>query len=172
MKQTLILTRNNDNDTIFRHDDADDGKITLEKISWYMPHVMPVDKDKLELYKIIERKETLLVGYRKIQCINASVPQTTIFTWDLKSTESTVVPRFIIFYQTNKSNNQMRNPAIFNNVGVYNICVKLNSKTYPETDYNILFLKHKISRPYGDAALFRSKFLTWMCYYQISTLSP
>ena len=33
-----------------------------------MPHVTPADKDKMELYKIIERKEKLPDGYRMIQC--------------------------------------------------------------------------------------------------------
>ena len=66
MKQTLILTRNNDNDVIFRVNAAANGKIVLDKISWYMPHEMPADKDKMELYKIIEVKETLPVGYRMI----------------------------------------------------------------------------------------------------------
>ena len=159
MKQTLILTRNNDNDAIFRVNATDNGKIMLDKISWYMPHLMPADKDKMELYKIIGRKETLPVGYRMLQCINSSVPQTTLFTWDLKSTESTEVPRFIIVgFQTNKSNNQRQNPAIFNNVSVNNIYATLNSRKYPATDYNISFPKQKISRSYGDTALFRSKF--------------
>ena len=117
---------------------AANGKIVLDKISWYMPHVMPADKDKMELYKIIERKETLPVGYRMITCTNASVPQTTLFTWDLPSISSPEVPRFIIVgFQTNKSNNQRQNPAIFNNVGVKNIYVMLNSRKYPTTDYNI-----------------------------------
>ena len=40
-----------------------------------MPHEMPADKDKMELYKIIERKEKVPVDYRMIQCTNASVPQ-------------------------------------------------------------------------------------------------
>ena len=80
MKQTLTLTRNNDNDAIFRVNAAANGKITLDKISWYMPYVMPAHKDEMELYKIIERKETLPVGYRMITCSNASVPQTTSFT--------------------------------------------------------------------------------------------
>ena len=64
MKQTLTLTRNDDNDAIFRDAAADAGKITLDKISWYMPHVMPADREKIELYKIIEKKEKLPVGYR------------------------------------------------------------------------------------------------------------
>ena len=49
-KHSLTLTRNNDNPVA-------NGKIMLSKISWFMPHVTPADKDKMELYKIIERKE-------------------------------------------------------------------------------------------------------------------
>ena len=47
MKQTLTLTRNNDNDATFRANAAANGKVRLDKISWYMPHVMPADKDKM-----------------------------------------------------------------------------------------------------------------------------
>ena len=79
MKQTLTLTRNNNNDAIFRANAADNGKINLYKISCYMPHVVPADKYTMELYKIIERKETLPVGYRMITCSNASVSLITIF---------------------------------------------------------------------------------------------
>ena len=50
-KHTLTLTRNDDNDAIFRANAADAGKIMLSKISWFMPHVTPADKDKMELYK-------------------------------------------------------------------------------------------------------------------------
>ena len=83
LKNTLTLTRNNDNDAIFRDNAAAAGKITLSKISWFMPHVTPVDKDKMELYKIIERKEKLPVGYRMIQCDTASIPQAATFSWRL-----------------------------------------------------------------------------------------
>ena len=95
-KQTLTLTRKDDNDAIFRANVADDGKIKLDKISWYMPHVMPADKEKMERYKIIVRKEKLPVGYRIIQCDSISVPLTTSFTWRLSVKSSPEVPRFII----------------------------------------------------------------------------
>ena len=62
LKHTLTLTRNNDDDAIFRDAGVDAGKIMLSKISWFMPHVTPADKDKMELYKVIERKEKLPVG--------------------------------------------------------------------------------------------------------------
>ena len=74
LKHTLTLTRNDDEDAIFRDNAADAGKITLSKIAWFMPEVTPADKDKMELYKIIERKEKLPVGYRMIQCDTASIP--------------------------------------------------------------------------------------------------
>ena len=41
---------------------------------------MPADKDKMDLYKIIERKEKLPVGYRMLQSDKASIPQATLFS--------------------------------------------------------------------------------------------
>ena len=165
LKHNLTLTRNDDNDAIFRaaNDAAGNavtpGKIILSKISWFMPHVTPADKDKMELYKIIERKEKIPVGYRMIQCDSASIPQATSFSWRLSVKSSPEVPRFIIVgFQTNKSGSQETNPSVFNRVNVSNMFVMLNSMRYPTTDYNISFLSQKYSRAYGDAAEFRSKF--------------
>ena len=167
LKHTLTLTRNDDNNAIFKTNAVDgggndaliDGKVILSKISWFMPHVTPADKDKMELYKIIERKEKIPVGYRMIQCDSATIPQSNNFSWRLSVKSSPEVPRFIIVgFQTNKIGNQKTNPSIFDNVNVSNIYVMLNSTRYPTTDYNISFLGQKYSRVYGDAAEFRSKF--------------
>ena len=165
LKHNLTLTRNNDDNAIFRPDNYANGnplpagKIELKKISWFMPHVTPADKDKMELYKIIERKEKIPVGYRMIQCDSATIPQATSFSWRLSVKSSPEVPRFIIVgFQTNKSNDQLTNPSLFDNVRVSNIYVMLNSMRYPTTDYNISFLASKYSRVYGDVVEFRSKF--------------
>ena len=168
LKHNLTLTRNDDNDAIFKTANVDgggndavvDGKVILSKISWFMPHVTPADNDRMELYKIIEKKEKIPVGYRMIQCDSASIPQnSTSFSWRLSVKSSPEVPRFIIVgFQTNKIGNQKQNPSLFNNVNVSNIYVMLNSTRYPTTDYNISFLSQKYSRVYGDAAEFRSKF--------------
>ena len=102
-----------------------------------MPYVTPADKDKMELYKIIERKETIPVGYRMIQCTNASIPQTTSFTWRLSIKSSPKVPRFIIVgFQTDRRDNQEQNPSIFDNVNVRNIYAMLNTNKYPTLDYS------------------------------------
>ena len=166
LKHTLTLTRNSDDDAIFRAaaDAAGTavpaGKVELKQISWFMPHVTPADKDKMELYKIIERKEKIPVGYRMIQCDSASVPNSVRFSWRLSVKSSPEVPRFIIvgFQNANKSGSQTENPAIFDNLRVNNIYVMLNSVRYPTADYNIAFLDQEFSRVYGDIAEFRSKF--------------
>ena len=158
-KHTLSLTRTHDHDAIFRANGVDPGKIVLSKIAWFMPHVMPADKDKMELYKIIERKEKVSVGYRMIQCTSISVPQLNSFSWRLSVKSSPEVPRFIIIgFQTGKNNNQEGNNSQFNNLNIKNIYVMLNSNRYPALDYDIDFPSQKIGRVYGDVAEFRSKF--------------
>ena len=158
-KHALILTRNDDHETIFRDGGVDAGKITLSKVSWFMPDVIPADKDKMELYKIIERKEKLPVGYRMIQSTNASIPQTNSFSWRLSVKSSPEVPRFILVgFQTDRSRDQDKTPSIFDNLNIRNIYVMLNNKRYPEFDYNLSFPANQFSRAYGDAAEFRTKF--------------
>ena len=158
-KHTLSLTRTHEHDAIFRANGVDAGKIALSKIAWFMPHVMPADKDKMELYKIIERKEKVSVGYRMIQCTSISVPQSNSFSWRLSVKSSPEVPRFIIIgFQTDRNNNQERNNSQFNNLNIKNIYVMLNSNRYPALDYDIDFPSQKIGRVYGDVAEFRSKF--------------
>ena len=166
MQQRLTLTRTGDNDAIFKGQNAannavcGNGKVKIKKISWFMPHVIPSDAYRLQLNKIIEKKEKIPVGYRMLQCDNIPVPPGTgAFTWRLGVKSSPDIPRFIIVdFQTDKNNQQDKNPAIFDHCRVRNIYVTLNAKRYPDTDYENEFLIRKYSRIYGDAATFRKKF--------------
>ena len=169
LKHTLTLTRDNDNTAIFKFIDDDGagndrlafGRVNLDKIIWFMPHVTPADEDKMKLYKIIERKEKIPVGYRMIQCDSASIPPGNIssFSWRLAVKSSPEVPRFIIIgLQQNGINNQTTNPSTFAHLNVSNMYVMLNSTRYPATDYDINFGIQQFSRVYGDVAEFRSKF--------------
>ena len=159
MQQRLTLTRTGDNNAIFR-DGAALGVVELEKIRWFMPHVIPSDAYRLQLVKIIEKKEKIPVGYRMLQCDNTQVSgNQTTFTWRLGVKSSPDIPRFIIVgFQSGKNNDQQQNTAIFDNLFVRNIYVTLNAKRYPDTDYDNDFTKNQYSRIYGDAATFRKKF--------------
>ena len=165
MQQRLTLTRTGDDNAILKGNAAAggaaaNGKVKLTKVSWFMPHVIPSDAYRLQLDKIIEKKEKIPVGYRMLQCDNLPVPTGfSTFVWRLGVKSSPDIPRFIIVgFQTNKNNLQTENPAIFNNCNVRNIYVTLNAKRYPDTDYENDFTVNKFSRIYADAALFRKKF--------------
>ena len=160
MQQRLTLTRTGDDNAIFRTNALAPGKINIERIRWFMPHVIPSDAYRLQLDKIIEKKEKIPVGYRMLQCDSTQVPENQkTFTWRLGVKSSPDIPRFIIVgFQSGKNNLQAQNPAIFNHLFVRNIYVTLNAKRYPDTDYDNDFTKNQFSRIYGDAALFRKKF--------------
>ena len=80
LKRSLTLVRKTDDDAIFRGIAAGAGKVCLDKISWFMPHVIPADAAKLSIYKTIESKVKLQVAYRTRQCYMISVPKSTSFT--------------------------------------------------------------------------------------------
>ena len=64
LKHSLSLVRKTDNDAIYRDTAADVGKVTLDKISWFVPHVIPADAEKFSIYKTIESKVKLPVACR------------------------------------------------------------------------------------------------------------
>ena len=158
--------RKGDNDVIFQTEavaagpnnnppaiaEPDDGKVVLTKLSWYMPHVTPNLQEKLTLYKTIESKSSLPVGYRMIQCDSIPVPQMRNFVWRLSVKSAPEKPRWIIVaFQTDKSRDQQHNPSIFDHCNLTNIFVMLNSRRYPEIDYDDTnFTQQKFSRVYGD----------------------
>jgi len=86
--------------------------------------------------------------------------QTRNFTWRLSVKLAPEKPRWIIVaFQTDKSGNQEHNPSIFDHCNLTNMFVMLNSRRYPEIDYDDTnFTQQKFSRVYGDAAVFRTKF--------------
>ena len=51
LKHTLTLVRKSHDDAIFRANAAGAGKVSLNKISWFVPHVLPADAEKFPLYK-------------------------------------------------------------------------------------------------------------------------
>ena len=124
-----------------------------------MPRVCPSDKERFYLYKTIEDKPSLHVGFRMRQCDTVTVTQSTHFTWRLSVRSAPERPRFVIIaLQTNRDGDQLKNPAIFDHCNVKNMHVVLNSDRYPVDDYNASFTQQNVSRFYKDAADFISKF--------------
>ena len=53
LKPNLTVVRKTDDDAIFRGAAAGAGKVSLDKISSFMPHVIPADAEKFSIYKTI-----------------------------------------------------------------------------------------------------------------------
>ena len=183
MQQRLTLTRTGNTNAILRGYQTnaqgakiyyDEGNVRIDNIRWFMPHVIPSDAYRLQLDKIIEKKEKIPVGYRMLQCDNIQVPENQKeFTWRLGVKSSPDIPRFIIVgFQSGKNNTQEGNPAIFDHLFVRNIYVTLNAKRYPDTDYDNNFTENRYSKIYGDATLFRKKFFNMDELVSNSGLNP
>ena len=59
LKHSLTLVRKTDDAAIFRGAAVGAGKVSLDKMSWFMPHVIPADAEKFSIYKTIESKVKL-----------------------------------------------------------------------------------------------------------------
>ena len=55
--------RKTDDDAMFRGVAAGAVKVSLNKISWFMPHVIPADAEMISIYWNIESKVNLPVAY-------------------------------------------------------------------------------------------------------------
>ena len=103
LKHNLTLVRKTYDDAIFRGAAAGAGKVNLDKISWFMPRVIPADAEQFSIYKTIESKVKLPVVCRTRQYDILSVPESRSFTWRLSVKTAPEKPRFIIVgFQTAK----------------------------------------------------------------------
>src|SRR6218665_2013266 len=105
-----------------------------------MPHVIPSDMEKMQLYKTIESKFPFSVPYRPRQCDTITVPKSTTFSWRLSVKTSPEKPRYIIIaFQTNRDGNQEANPSLFDHYNLKNMFVMMNQDRYPAVDFNLSF---------------------------------
>ena len=53
LRHNLTLVMKTDDDAIFRGAAAGAGQISQDKISWFMPHVIPADAETFFIYETI-----------------------------------------------------------------------------------------------------------------------
>ena len=132
LKHSLSLVRKTYDDSMFRGATAGAGKVSPDKILWFIPQVIPADAEKFSIYKTIESKVKLPIAYRTRQCHMLSVPESTSFTLRLSIKTASKKPRFIIVgFRMDKDGNQTRNSSTFDYVNLKNSYVTLNSDRYP-----------------------------------------
>ncbi|XP_065665674.1 uncharacterized protein LOC136087096 [Hydra vulgaris] len=148
-----------DDDAIFRGATVAAGKVDLQRVTLFIPHVQPALSQQNELLSIIASKATIPVAFRTRQCDSLEISQTLSTTWKLSVKTSSERPRYIVVgFQTNKNGDQTTNPAIFDHCDLKSIYVMLSSDKYTVTDYCLSFSNQQFSRAYRDAALFSEKY--------------
>ena len=119
LKHNLTLVRKTEDDAICRGAASVAGKVSLDKISWFMPFVIPADAEKFCIYKKIESTVKAPLAYRTRQCDMLSVPESTSFTGRMSVKTAPEKPRFIIVgFQTAKDGDQTKNPSTFDHVNL------------------------------------------------------
>ena len=97
-------------------------KFSIDKMSWFMPHVILADAEKFSIYKTIESKVKLPVVYRTRQCDMLSVAESTSFTWRLSVKTA---PRnrdlLLLVSKTAKDGDKTKNPSTFDHVNLRNV---------------------------------------------------
>ena len=84
-QHTHTLVRKEDNDAIFRTAATAAGKVNLNKLSLFMPHVTPSVIASNNLYKVIESKVDVPFSFRSRQCNTIAVPVSNTFSWRLSA---------------------------------------------------------------------------------------
>jgi len=128
-KHSLKFTRkSSDNQAIHRANGVPDGKIRLTSMAWRVPQVRLELTKLMELRGIIESKEIIPVGFQARTTDSTVVTETRAFSWRTNVLSGVEKPRWIIVgFQTNKSENQEQNPAVFDNLNLSKAYAKLNS---------------------------------------------
>ena len=114
----------------------DNGKVKLDSLSWFLPHVKPSLEYENKLLKTVRDKTKYQIAYKKIQDQNTIITSGNSYDWKLSTKVQKTFPekpRFIILgfqLQTPDADEQF-DKSLFINADVRNIFVTLNSRRYP-----------------------------------------
>ena len=157
VKHELILRRTGEDDeAIYKSDEmvsgapkVSEGKVILSRLSSRMPCITPSDAYKVKLYKQIENRSTLTIGYLNRQCESISVPSGTRLDWRLSVTAGAEKPRYIIVgLQNDRYNKQTKNTGLFDHCNISNGYVTLNSERYPKDNLQLDYPNNVYTRSY------------------------
>lgn len=126
-------------------------KITLDKVSLFMPVIKADLEEEKKLYELVASNEVLNLMFRPRFTQSVSVPSgVSRFEWNLQNT--TGKPRYVL---VTFQKDDLLSKANFSNMDVENISVELNARRYPLQDLNIDFTDNKYARVFNEAYSFK-----------------
>lgn len=158
-KHELILLRSRSDINMFRGD-VENVRFELEKIQWRMPHVQVSDVEKLKLLKCIEHKQPISLNFRSWELYEyPTLPETDRHIWAVKTSTQLQKPRYVIIgFQTDRNNKIAKDMSHFDDCGLADLKVFLNSECYPYENLNINFDKNQYAILYDMYCKFQESY--------------
>lgn len=145
----ITFTRAEDNDALFHWKgtaagatEPDDGKVVIKSFVLRVPLIEYTATSKIQLIdgiKHLSDKESLIYNYYQWQCIDKKGVYGSSFNFDITNAYRNIYnPKFVIIsLQTNRINNQQKDPSQFDSCNIKNVAVKINGERYPQELQNI-----------------------------------
>lgn len=152
----LVRSRNDVNAFVGANDLT---TINITKIQWRVPHVTVSDAQKLRLLKIVDKQLDVPLHYRTWELYEYPVlPQTDKHIWSVKASSQLNTPRYVIIaFQTNR-NRIVSDKSRFDNCGLSDLKVYLNSECYPYESLNLNFTNQQVAVLYDMYSKFQESF--------------
>ena len=116
------------------------------------------------------------MGFLARTSYQATVPQTTGWTWQVSTKRVGERPRYLILGFQTSTVSQEINHAIFSIDGeppkVTNCYVKIEQRRYPQEDYHLNFTADDYARAYAEVADFKKAHMSINRYVANSNINP
>lgn len=154
-KQDLILIRSRNDNNVYK---GDKSTFKLNKVFWFVPHVIVNDEVKVQLYKNMEKD--IFIPFRQWELHELpALKESSSEKWAIRTTSELEKPRFVIVdFQTDKNDNISKDSSQFDSANVRNVQLYLNTNVYPYTKYNSDFGKGKYILAYSDYVQFQKQY--------------
>ncbi|CAI5455281.1 unnamed protein product [Caenorhabditis angaria] len=133
------------------------AKMTINKLQWIIPKIMPSLEMQNKLLNLFESNKLVVMPFISRQFESYNIPNgNREFTWKL-GTKYDKIKYLVIAFQTARDNNYL-NAAKFDNCGLEEIYVELNSERYPYECLKFDFDKFNAVQQYNFAKEFRNSY--------------
>ncbi|XP_029636933.1 uncharacterized protein LOC115212234 [Octopus sinensis] len=156
VQQTFRLKRlvNHESLQVMKGENKTDFKLSLSKMSLFIPVIKPSLETEIKLYDQIDKKKILKILFRG-RNTQTFIPaaNSTNLSWNLQNTTGT--PRYIVI---GMQKNNLFSKSNFSNLELKKILVEINTRRYPNHDIEIDYPEEKYSRIFKQSYDFKKNF--------------
>ncbi|XP_043482539.1 uncharacterized protein LOC122511403 [Leptopilina heterotoma] len=162
-KHELILTRaRSDVNAVIQTGQGGDEefKISINKLEWMVPYVLPSENNKVKLSKYIEKDPLISISFRSWEMYEYPlIPTSSKVLWQIKTSTQLEKPRYVIVgFQTARKDKRKKYACHFDHCNIINVKLFLNSQYYPYGNLNLNFDQNQYSLLYEMYANFQSSY--------------